>query len=45
MSKIVIDTNIMLYALDDFYLDKQNISINIIAEAPAHTAPDILAPG
>ncbi len=31
MSKVAIDTNIMLYALDDFYPDKQNISIDIIA--------------
>ena len=35
MNKVVIDTNIMLYALDDFYPDKQSISINIIAARPS----------
>jgi predicted nucleic acid-binding protein len=34
MSKIAIDTNILLYALDDFYPEKQNISIQIIADKP-----------
>jgi predicted nucleic acid-binding protein len=32
MNKVAVDTNIMLYALDDFYADKQNISIEIIAD-------------
>ncbi len=32
MNKIAIDTNILLYALDDFYPEKQNISIQIIAK-------------
>src|ERR1700761_8276709 len=34
MNKIAIDTNILLYALDDFYPDKQNIAIQIIADQP-----------
>lgn len=34
MNKISIDTNILLYALDDFYPEKQNISIQIIADKP-----------
>ncbi len=34
MSKAAVDTNILLYALDDFYPDKQNISIQIIADKP-----------
>jgi len=34
MSKVGIDTNILLYALDDFYPEKQNIAINIIADKP-----------
>lgn len=34
MSKIAIDTNIMLYALDDFDPNKQNISTEIIADRP-----------
>lgn len=35
MSKIAIDTNILLYALDDFYSEKQNISVQIIADKPS----------
>jgi predicted nucleic acid-binding protein len=35
MSKIAVDTNILLYALDDFYPEKQIISINIIADNPS----------
>jgi len=31
MSKIAVDTNILLYALDDFYPDKQDISLHILA--------------
>ena len=34
MSKIAVDTNILLYALDDFYPEKQSTSIKIIADAP-----------
>ncbi len=34
MSKIAVDTNILLYALDDFYPEKQSISIQIIADRP-----------
>ena len=34
MSNVAIDTNILLYALDDFYPEKQNISIQIIADNP-----------
>jgi predicted nucleic acid-binding protein len=34
MNNIAIDTNILLYALDDFYPEKQNISIQIIADHP-----------
>ena len=34
MSKIAIDTNILLYALDDFYPEKQNIAIHLIADRP-----------
>jgi predicted nucleic acid-binding protein len=34
MSNIAIDTNILLYALDDFYPDKQNVAIQIIADKP-----------
>ena len=34
MSKIAIDTNILLYALDDFDPVKQTISLSIIADAP-----------
>lgn len=34
MSKIAIDTNVLLYAIDDFYPEKQSISIGIIAEKP-----------
>jgi len=33
-NKVAIDTNILLYALDDFYPEKQNISIQIIADKP-----------
>ncbi|WP_259068274.1 PIN domain-containing protein [Mucilaginibacter sp. X4EP1] len=34
MNKVAVDTNILLYALDDFYPEKQNIAINIIADKP-----------
>lgn len=34
MSNVAIDTNILLYALDDFYPEKQDISIQIIADSP-----------
>jgi predicted nucleic acid-binding protein len=34
MSKIAIDTNILLYALDDFYPEKQLVAPNIIADKP-----------
>jgi predicted nucleic acid-binding protein len=34
MSKAAVDTNIMLYALDDFYPEKQIIAIDLIAERP-----------
>ncbi|RKR81346.1 putative nucleic acid-binding protein [Mucilaginibacter gracilis] len=34
MSNIAIDTNILLYALDDFYPEKQNTAIQIIADKP-----------
>jgi predicted nucleic acid-binding protein len=34
MSNIAIDTNILLYALDDFYPEKQSISIHLIADKP-----------
>ncbi|WP_221452676.1 PIN domain-containing protein [Mucilaginibacter sp. FT3.2] len=34
MSDIAIDTNILLYALDEFYPEKQNIAIQIIADKP-----------
>ncbi len=34
MSNVAIDTNIMLYALDEFDPEKQNIAINIIADKP-----------
>ena len=35
MNKVAIDTNIMLYALDEFYPEKQKIAINIIADKPS----------
>ncbi|MDN3583112.1 PIN domain-containing protein [Mucilaginibacter flavus] len=35
MNKIAVDTNILLYALDDFYPEKQIISIEIIADNPS----------
>jgi predicted nucleic acid-binding protein len=35
MHRVAVDTNILLYALDDFYADKQSISINIIADKPS----------
>ncbi len=35
MSKIAIDTNILLYAIDDFYPDKQNVSLKILLEEPS----------
>jgi predicted nucleic acid-binding protein len=35
MSDIAIDTNILLYAIDDFYPQKQDIAIEIIADAPS----------
>lgn len=34
MSRVAVDTNILLYALDDFYPDKQAIAINLIADRP-----------
>ncbi len=34
MSRIAVDTNILLYALDDFYPEKQKIAIDLIAEGP-----------
>lgn len=34
MSNIAIDTNILLYALDDFYPQKQSEAIQIIADNP-----------
>ncbi|HEY0244513.1 MAG TPA: PIN domain-containing protein [Mucilaginibacter sp.] len=34
MSNVAIDTNILIYALDNFYPEKQNISIQIIADKP-----------
>lgn len=34
MNKIAVDTNILLYALDDFYTEKQKIAINILADRP-----------
>jgi predicted nucleic acid-binding protein len=41
MSEIAIDTNIMLYALDDFYPDKQNIAINILADGPSFCSQNL----
>ena len=35
MSKIAVDTNLLLYALDEFDPEKQSISIQIIAEKPS----------
>jgi predicted nucleic acid-binding protein len=34
MNNVAIDTNILLYALDNFYPEKQSISIQIIADKP-----------
>lgn len=34
MSKSAVDTNILLYALDNYYPDKQLIAIQIIADNP-----------
>ncbi|WPV00540.1 PIN domain-containing protein [Mucilaginibacter sp. cycad4] len=34
MSNIAIDTNVLLYALDDFYPEKQAEAIQIIADSP-----------
>lgn len=34
MSNIAVDTNILLYALDDFYPQKQAEAIQIIADNP-----------
>jgi predicted nucleic acid-binding protein len=34
MSNIAVDTNILLYALDDFYPQKQAEAIQIIADSP-----------
>ena len=41
MSDIAIDANILLYALDDFYPEKQNISIQIIADKPLFCSQSI----
>jgi predicted nucleic acid-binding protein len=34
MSKVAVDTNIMLYALDEFYPAKQKIAIDVLADHP-----------
>jgi len=41
MSKIAIDTNILLYALDDFYPEKQNIALQIIADRPSFCSQNL----
>ena len=41
MSKAAVDTNILLYALDDYYPEKQTIAIDLIADGPCFCSQNL----